>query len=247
MAWNSPVATGNGTARNSLTTSSYSARAVSGAAAASNEGRRPLRTSPKSVNCETTSTAAPISATERSMGLPASPSYTRMSRILPATYFTSSGPSSRPMPRSTRRPRAISPVTRSPTRTRADVTRWTTARTSVADLNEVRGALVFELEGDAVAQLAARIQAGVEEVSRHDIAESLEHGLLHTGMFALEVENQPLDALALQAQIAARRAAAADDWQLALLGVQPRLVFTDVDQWADDDVFAAVRDESRRH
>src|SRR5688572_27161522 len=220
MAWNSPVATGNGTARNSLTTSSYSARAVSGAAAASNEGRRPLRTSPKSVNCETTSTAAPISATERSMGLPASPSNTRMSRILPATYFTSSGPSSRPMPRSTRRPRAISPVTRSPTRTRAEVTRWTTARTSVADLNEVGcRAFVFELQRDGVAQLAARIQAGVEKMAGHDVAEGLQHRLLHAGMLALEVENQPLHALALQAEIAAGGATAADDGQLALLRV----------------------------
>src|SRR5262245_2947629 len=81
IAWNSPVATTRPAERNSLTTPSYVARAMSGEAASSNDGRRPLRMSPYSVNCETTSTAPPTSATERSMGLPASLSNTRTSRI----------------------------------------------------------------------------------------------------------------------------------------------------------------------
>src|SRR5689334_3500352 len=129
----------------------------------------------------------------------------RMSRIFPAMYSTSCWPSSRPMPSRTSRPRPISPTTTpaaggveaSPTRTRAPVTRWTTARTSVLDLNQ-RRAFVFEPQRDAVAQLAARVQARVEEVARHDVAERLEHRLLDAGMLALEVEDQALDALPLQ-------------------------------------------------
>src|SRR5688500_12242329 len=102
----------------------------------------------------------------------------RASRILPATYRTSSGPSSRPIPTRTSRPCEISPATRSPTRTRASVTRWTTARTSVADLNQGGRAFIFELQRDAVAKLAARIEAEIEEVPRHHVAERLQHRLL---------------------------------------------------------------------
>ena len=66
-------------------------------------------------------------------------------------------------------------------------------------------------------------------------------------MFAFELDDQALDALALQAQIATRRAAAADDRQLALLAVLPRLVLAHVDERTDDDVLAVVGDEPRRH
>src|SRR5687767_11496118 len=105
-----------------------------------------------------------------------------MSRIFAAMYFTSPASSSLPTPSSTTRPRAISPDRRSPTRTRASVTRWTTARTSVLDLNEIRlQALVLEAKRHAVAQLAARIEARVEQMARHDVAERLQHRLLDAG------------------------------------------------------------------
>ena len=48
---------------------------------------------------------------------------------------------------------------------------------------------------------------------RHDVAERLQHRLLDAGMLALQVEDQPLDPLPLKAEIAAGRAAAADDRQ----------------------------------
>jgi hypothetical protein len=49
-------------------------------------------------------------------------------------------------------------------------------------------------------------------------------------MLLLEIEDQPLDALALQAEVAARRTAAADDGQLALLRIERGLGLLDVDQ-----------------
>src|SRR5690349_15549796 len=98
------------------------------------------------------------------------------------------------MPSSTSRPAPISPVTRSPTRTQARDTRWTTARTSVLDLNQrLAAALVFEAQRHAVAELAARIEPLVEQVPRHHVAERLQHRLLHAGMLHLEVHDQPLD------------------------------------------------------
>ena len=45
---------------------------------------------------------------------------------------------------------------------------------------------------------------------------------LTLGMLELELHDQPLDALALQAQVAAGRTAAADDRQLAFLGSTAR-------------------------
>ena len=71
----------------------------------------------------------------------------------------------------------------------------------------------------------AGIQAAVEQMARHDVAERFQHRLLDAGMLALEIHDQPLDALALQAEIAAGRTAAADDRQLAFLRVRraPRL------------------------
>ena len=46
-------------------------------------------------------------------------------------------------------------------------------------------------------------------------------------MLDFEVHQEPLDALTLEREIAARGATAADDRQLALLRIQPRLVFAD--------------------
>ena len=63
----------------------------------------------------------------------------------------------------------------------------------------------------------------------------------------LEIDDQPLDALALQAQVAAGRAAAADDRQPDFLAVQPRLVLADVHERPNDDVLAVVGHQPRRH
>ena len=57
------------------------------------------------------------------------------------------------------------------------------------------------------------------------LAERLEHRGLDVGMLALELHDQALDALALQAQVAAGRAAAADDRQIVLPRVGARLGF----------------------
>src|SRR5690349_16199423 len=125
------------------------------------------------------------------------------------------------MPRNTRRPRAMTPVTRSPTSTRALVTRCTTARTSGrADLNQVLMGLFFKPHRHAVAQLAARVQAGVEQVARHDIAQRLQHRLLDARVLDLEIHDQPLDALPLQAEVAAGGTTAPDDLEVPLLRVQ---------------------------
>src|SRR5687768_541663 len=111
----------------------------------------------------------------------------RASRILPARERTSSGVSPLPIPSRTTRPGPISPVTRSPTRTRAPVTRWTTARTLMLNLDQTAdAAFVLETKGDGVAQFAARIQAQIEQVARHHVAERLEHRLLGARVLAFE-------------------------------------------------------------
>src|SRR6188474_1377048 len=117
----------------------------------------------------------------------------------------------------TRRPAPISPVTRSSTVTRAEVTRCATA------LNKVPSRGPVEQQGDeaglrcdALGDLANRIQPSIQQVARHHVAERLDHRRLHVRMLALELDNQPLDALPLQAEIAAGRATAADDGELAL-------------------------------
>jgi hypothetical protein len=81
----------------------------------------------------------------------------------------------------------------------------------------------------------------------HDVAERLEHRLLHAGMLLLQVENQALHALSLQAEVAARRTAAADNGQLALLRVETSLGFLYVDQRPDDDMLAVVGNEAGWH
>ena len=97
------------------------------------------------------------------------------------------------------------------------------------------------------AQLGRRVEPRVEQMPRRDVAERLQHRLLDAGMLDLELHQQPLGALPLQAEIAARRTAAADDRQLALLRVRPRFVFADVDERPDHHVRAVVGHELGRH
>src|SRR5258705_6829777 len=154
------------------------------------------------------------------------------------------------MPSRTTRPWRISPrmgLGGSWMRRRAWVTRWTPARPLLPDLQEVGCGFVGEPQCRAVAQLAARIEPHIEEVPRHDVAGGLQHRLLATGMFLLEVEDQPLDPGPLEAEIAARGKAAADDPQSALLGGQARFGLLDVHERPDDDVLAVVGPEPRRH
>ena len=66
-------------------------------------------------------------------------------------------------------------------------------------------------------------------------------------MLALELHDQPLDALALQAEIAARRATAADNRQLVLARVGAGLGFGHVNERANDDVRLVVGDQACRH
>ena len=107
--------------------------------------------------------------------------------------------------------------------------------------------LLLTPERGAIAQFPARVETGVEQVARHDVGQRLEHGVLDAGVLDLEVGDQPLDALPLEAEVAAGRAAAADDRQLPLLRVQPRLGLVYIDKRANDDVLAVVGDQPRRH
>jgi hypothetical protein len=77
------------------------------------------------------------------------------------------------------------------------------------DLEELRRGLV-QANRDAVPQLAAWIEAPIEKVPRHDVAQCFQHRMLDTGMLAFQVENKPLYTLPLKAQIPACRAAATD-------------------------------------
>ena len=81
----------------------------------------------------------------------------------------------------------------------------------------VFGALESEDDAARARNSARRVEPCVEQMARRHVGERLEHRLLHAGMLGFELHEQPLGALALQAQIAAGRAAAADDRQLALL------------------------------
>ncbi len=66
-------------------------------------------------------------------------------------------------------------------------------------------------------------------------------------MLALEVHDQPFDALALQAEIAARRTAAADHRQRRFLGVGAGVGLLHVDHRPDHHVASVVGDQPRRH
>src|SRR5205807_4124131 len=126
-SWNRPVSQRRPAARILATKCSYSSRASSGRAAASNDGRFPRRTSPDSVNCETASTAPPLSATERFI-LPSSSSKIRSPAIFSARYSASAAVSAWATPSKTSSPGPISPTSSPCTVTRARVTRCMTAR-----------------------------------------------------------------------------------------------------------------------
>ncbi len=66
-------------------------------------------------------------------------------------------------------------------------------------------------------------------------------------MLALELDDQSLDALALQAQIAACRTAAANDRQIVFARVGARFRLGDIHQRPNHDVLAVVRHQPRRH
>src|SRR5207248_2342505 len=68
---------------------------------------------------------------------------------------------------------------------------------------------------DTDAEIGGRVQPRVEQMARRDVGERLQHRLLDAGMLALELGEEPLGALPLQAEVAARRAATADNRQLA--------------------------------
>src|SRR5699024_7300758 len=103
-----PVSTGTPRARIASTTCSTRGSATAAGAAPLQEGRRPLRTSAYRVNCETTSTAAPASSTERS------PDRIRSSQIFLAMVATCSGPSSWVTPIRASRPSPSTAPTTSP-------------------------------------------------------------------------------------------------------------------------------------
>src|SRR3989441_1140221 len=139
----------------------------------------------------------------------------------------------------------MAPIVRPPTVTEAEETRWTTVRMrataplkrcptsgrSRATIGVVRGAPLRRGRGT---QLPGRIQARVEQMPRRDVANRLEHRLLDARMLALQLHQHPFGALALQSQIAARRAAAADDRQLALFRIGARFGFAHVHERPDD-------------
>ncbi len=95
--------------------------------------------------------------------------------------------------------------------------RWTTGahqRRSASRRARVgRGASRPAVER-AAGRAAGGIEATIEQMARHDVAERLQHRALDARVLALELDDQALDALPLQAEIAARRTAAADDRQL---------------------------------
>src|SRR5438105_9903804 len=132
MAPNSPVSTRvplpAPRSLSSATNRSYKGIATSGGAASMKLGRRPLLASPYSVNCDTTSTAPPTSASARFIFPSASPN-SRSPRILSAIQARRSSVSVGAKPARTKNPTPIDPVTRPSTRTAARETRWSTTLT----------------------------------------------------------------------------------------------------------------------
>src|SRR5262245_20634433 len=66
-------------------------------------------------------------------------------------------------------------------------------------------------------------------------------------MFGFELHDQALCTLALQPEVSARRAAAADDRELALLGIGARFVFSHVDERPNNDMRAVIGYELGGH
>src|SRR3954454_19656189 len=79
------------------------------------------------------------------------------------------------------------------------------------------------------------------------VAKRAQHGVLDLGVLDLEFGDEALHALPLEAEVAARGAAAADDRQGRGFRVRARLGLEDVDQGTDDDMLGIVRHEPRRH
>ena len=126
------------------------------------------------------------------------------------------------------------------------ITRWTTAL--IISRLRARGSasrlatrLVLAVR-DAIASTisADRVQPRVQQMPRRDIGQRLQHRILHAHVLALEVHQQLLDALALQAQIAARRATAADDRQLHRRRVIAAVGLAHIHERPNDDVRAIV-------
>src|SRR5262245_21927267 len=69
------------------------------------------------------------------------------------------------------------------------------------------------------AKLGGWIQPRVQQVARRDVGQGLQHGLLDAWVLDLELHDESFRTLALQGQITARWTAAADNRQLALLGI----------------------------
>ena len=75
---------------------------------------------------------------------------------------------------------------------------------------------------------------------RRDVLQRLDHRALDARMLALEIHQQALDTLALQAEVTAGGTAASDDGKSAFLRVRPSFFFADVDEWPDHDVGTVV-------
>ena len=133
------------------------------------------------------------------------------------------------------RPRSRAPESVS-TMTDAAVTRWITAlivekgrvsrranRKHTRAVERLRSEIPWRSFHNT-SQLRGRIESTVEEVSRRDVAERLQHRLLHTGVFDFEFGQQLLHTLPLKSQVSARRAAAADDGQVPFLRVDRKSV-----------------------
>ncbi len=105
--------------------------ARAGVAASVNPGRRPRRVSANRVNWLTTRASPSTSSSERFVR-PSSSRKMRSSQIRWASQSACASSSPRPTPRNTSRPGPMDPVTRSPTRTSARLTRCRSARTASA-------------------------------------------------------------------------------------------------------------------
>ncbi len=79
-------------------------------------------------------------------------------------------------------------------------------------------------------QVGWRVEAHVEQMSGSDVAKGLEHRLFDARMLTLQVHEETLDALPLQAEVSARRTAAADNRQPTRLGIRTCFLFPDVNE-----------------
>ena len=89
-------------------------------------------------------------------------------------------------------------------------------------------------------QIGWRVQTPVKEMTRRDVGQRTDHRALDLGVLYLELGDQALHPLPLQAKIPARRATAPDDRQLALLGMRARIRLGDRDERPDHHVTPVV-------